>query len=235
MVTQGKKRKYSTSQASQMPWGLYKPKAKASGMSKLTAIASKLGVESKYLDTLFTSADISNSWSTPACLNLVGIGDLPTERVGKKYHIHSLQLHGRVTTAGEDDLASPYIPPIVRIIIFQDRQTNGALATGLQVMDTDVVESLRNAEYETRFKCLFDQKFVLDGSIVSTDGANTCAQRTIPQVFDFYKKLSIDVSTIDGDADIAAIVDNSIHVITIASTTALDARLHMHARIRFVG
>lgn len=235
MAPATKKRKYSTSQASQMPWGLYKPARKTAGLAKLKSIADKLGVESKYLDTTFTSVDISTTWSTPACLNLVGIGDLPTERVGKKYHIHSLQLHGRITSTGETDLAEPYIPPVVRVIVFQDKQTNGALATGLQVMDTDVVESLRNAEYESRFKCLMDKKFCLDGSIISTDGANTCAQRCIPQVFDFYTKLSIDVTTIDGDADIAAIVDNSIHVITIASTSSLDARYHMHARIRFVG
>lgn len=222
-----KKRKYSITKHIRPSQGLVRK-------TNLAAIASKLGVESKYLDTTFTSTDISNTWSTPACLNLVGIGDLPTERVGKKYHIHSIQINGRIASNVQSDQADVLLPSTCRIVIFRDMQTNGALPTGLQVFDTDVVESLRNAEYESRFIVLHDEVIPMTAICVN-DSANTCSYSLQPAVFRWYKKLSIDVNTVDGDADIAAIVDNSLHMICITSQVSPDPRLHMHCRIRFVG
>lgn len=222
-----KKRKFSIAK-------YIRPSQSLGRKANLAAIATKLGVESKYLDTTFTSTDISNAWSTPACLNLVGIGDQPTERIGKKYHIHSIQVNARIVGNVQTDLPEVVLPSTVRIVIFQDKQTNGALPTGLEVMDTDVVESLRNAEYESRFIVHMD-KVIPMTCIAGNDAAATVAQVLNPTVFRWYKKLSIDVSTIDGDADIAAIVDNSLHMICITSQVTPDPRLHMHCRIRFVG
>lgn len=205
---------------------------------QIKQLAKLLGVESHYLDTYNTSVDIgSASWTTPECLNLVGVGDLPTERTGKKYRITSLQVKGTFSSNGQTDLDDPPYNPVMRAVIFQDKQVNGAIPTATDVFEPGsgtYVNCLRNPEYEHRFKVLMDKRITLP-LIIAQDSASTCSVKVGADHWEFYTKLDIEVMTQDGDADIAAIVDNGLFIMFCCQTAVSDPRTAFSARIRFVG
>lgn len=232
------KRKYEGSQR-----GLFK-KGKSLKKVTLTAlqkVAANLGVESKYIDNHISSAAVvlttAGAEQDPAAgaLNCCATGDEPTMRNGRKIQMTSIQIHGHVVMAAISAQAAAWQAPAVRIIVYIDHQTNGVQCNSEDVLDDSAgtdFNSLRNVEYERRFTVLYDKDFMIPlNSFNDAATTGTVAGGAVP--FRLYKKLDLPVTFVDGDADVAAIVDNSVHIMAISTTS--NVKLHYISRIRFVG
>lgn len=205
-----------------------------------------LGIEYKYYDTARANMNMVSTTAgaeldpaaNDSCFNAIALGDGESNRDGRKCVVKSIQIRGMLHASGVADAADA--PPGIccRLVLVQDTQTNGAQLNSEDVLRdvafTDCF-SMRNLQYSKRFKVLWDRTLVIRPGPASTDGANTCSCNYIPTPFKVFKTLNMPV-TFKGDAaDIANIVDNSLHLIGIADVTTATPRISYQARVRFVG
>lgn len=196
--------------------------------------------ESKYFDSYKSSTSIVNaisSWAgteiDPSTLNTLFA---PTEgsdinnRIGRKVQVYKISIRGLIEPApypdGDDILSSPYY----RLILFQDKQSNGVQAQGEEVMGPPgtaaqnlTINTFQNTANFGRFKVLKD--LVLRPRIVtaSTDGTNTMSQNfsTIPfkVTYKFKNPVVVKFNATNGGS-IGDIVDNSFHLLLTDSNTS---------------
>lgn len=202
------------------------------------------GLEVKFLDStkaatavVATAAGAEQDPATANCLNGVAQGDGESNRDGRKYTIKRVSVHGTVNLVVGDDQASAIGGVGVRVMLVHDSQTNGAQLNSEDVV-ADVANfdylSFRNLQYEKRFKVLAEKTLTLDYINSQTDGSNTASLGGQRKHFSFDKKLNMPVICTGTTGTVAAISDNSLHLIAIASTGVI-CQVAYNARIRFVG
>jgi hypothetical protein len=175
-----------------------------------------------------------------ACLALnvplVGTGE--EQREGRKYTITGIHIRGRIYRAVASDQADCVQPSIVRVVLYQDRQTNAAQSQGEQVFrdvaNFDDPFTFRNLEYSKRFNVLWNKTFSLYNCVAGTDGANTLSLASNNRAFqiNIQKKIVVNCNTTDGGT-VADIIDNSLHLIACSTVTGVDT-LDYCSRLRFV-
>jgi len=146
--------------------------------------AGFLGIETKFYDTgiagtaIVATAAGAEMDPTPnvLCLNAITQGDGESQRDGRKVVIKSLQIKGMINADTVANSADPPAGRLIRILVVQDKQTNGA--TGLQLFSGSSPTTLElsnalldnrsgmvsiNAPYnqntKERFKILYDRTF----------------------------------------------------------------------------
>jgi len=231
-----------------MPGSFVYPSAKRARMARLRRrnirTAGFLGIETKFYDTrkaptafVTTTAGAElDPAANASCLNAITQGDGESARDGKKCVLKSVEIHGVVTGTLKQDQADSKLPIIARVLLVWDKQTNGAQLNSEDVLKDDAGSdylSMRNLQYSSRFRILWDRTFVLQNSQSMTDGANTSSSVSQTRNFKIYKKLNIPVNFTGTTEDIANITDNSLHIIGVASIT--DASIEYYSRVRFVG
>ncbi len=206
--------------------------------------------EMKYWDAVKVSQSPSNAWAL--CTYNAGAtttvfspaqGNTLNGRDGNRVVVKSIRFKGSLHTTLDADQSTctTYYQP--RIVIFIDRQPNGAVPTVTDVMEATATArpwDLPNLAFKSRFRILFDKTFDLSqGDVMDDTGANTAALggRSIP--IDLYKKLELPVE-FNGTASpttIAYLVKNAIHCMVCSGGTAPEDRVRFEGifRCRFVG
>ncbi len=201
--------------------------------------------ESKFVDTSVSAtipnpADMTGAEMDPTtvnCLNAVPIGNTESTRDGRKTWLTRLNIRGVVALAQQANLSSGLDAQIVRVVVLQDTQTNGA-----QFNSEDVYASLgaanlnvhawRNLKFAKRFTILKDHQFILNPKAVTWDGTNMEGS-SVKATFKWNIPLNIPVIYTDTTALISSISDNSLHV--MAWTIGLTCVLRYASRVRFTG
>ncbi len=202
-----------------------------------------LSIESKFFDTEHTANAFATTWVTeePATTNLTAVaqGDGESNRDGRKYIIDSIHIKGFLSTAPQEAVVTPLPDIVCRLVLVLDTQTNGATLTATDVMDagqTDDVNSFRNLQFTKRFKVLWDKTMILRQHNTAQGAIDLFATNAYKgNVFKINKvfKDGLPVTMSGTAADIANVVDNSIHMIGIAQDN--NALINYQCRIRFRG
>jgi len=209
-------------------------------------IGGYVGLELKYVDYVYSASvanGVAGSEADPAtalCLNVAAQGDGPNQRDGRRCVTKSYEVRGGVYL---DALASQSTAPLgrnVRLMLIKDKQTNGAQFNAEDVLvdaSGNDVFSLINLEYRERFEILEDITVPLDYTVSFNDTGATGGGVVSGNYKPFIWKGTLNMPTTSPSgqttAAIAAVADNSLHVIAIASTTGVT--LSYHSRCRFVG
>lgn len=232
--------------------GLKSAKMAAARMLANASTAGFLGIEKKFLDTTKTDTPVAGivgltggeydpSGGCTGCLSCPAQGDTEQSRDGKRIVVDSVILKGHVRlneNAGAAQLDS--LKVFVAVIL--DTQTNGSqlnsedVFKNLSAQITSVVEPMKNLLFGNRFRILKSQVFDLTPSGLSTAGG-TSAWCGVQREFDWYIpfKGGLPVNLNAGTtADVANVIDNSIHVVAFATINA-TAEIGYNARIRFQG
>lgn len=143
--------------------------------------------ELKFLDTA-TSFTFDTTGEVPATgqLNLIPQGVGESERIGRKVIIKSIQCRWRCVPN-----TTNWIGGVLRLMLVQDTQCNGAAATysGVGgVLEDDTVTAFRNLENTSRFIIHKDWLFSLTPKAGVVGAFNTESR-----VVQFYKKCSIPI------------------------------------------
>lgn len=155
------------------------------------------------------------------CLNDVDQGDDIDQCIGRKYTIEALQVRGWV----EDASLTAGNSRLVRLIIYQDKQTNNAQAQAEEVLiPTALTSQYWSAYPNTTEKARF--KILMDRTITLTYDSPRYA-------FNWYKKLNIPVNNSGTTGGAAGINDNSLHMIAIAEE--LGPNIQYRSRLTFTG
>lgn len=159
-----------------------------------------LAPETKYFDTAAEAVTLSDStdWTgteiamsqrinengttitayTSSSLNPSAIGSGFGQIIGQKYVIKKIRVRGSMRPVAQPDLADPQAASVVRLLLVQDTNPDGAQAQGEQVMTDfgnlpNVHSFLNTGSTLNKFKILADRRFILNPSVTATDGSNT--------------------------------------------------------------
>jgi len=229
-----------------------KAKTAAARMVANAVTMGFMGIEKKFLDTAksdtgiasvpaLTGGEYDPSTGCTGCLSCPAQNDTEQGRDGKRIVIDSLILKGYVRTGGETGQA-PFASPVKAFVaVILDTQTNANQLNSEDVFKNllgtanGVVCPTKNLLFGKRFRILKSQVFDLTPIGIAAAGASI-AFNGVRRDFDWYIpfKGGLPVELNSGTtADVANVIDNSLHVVAFA--TDADSAIAYNARIRFQG
>lgn len=201
-----------------------------------------------YVDLTLAPCIVSADWTgtqiDPPTLTLfvpiVGAGI--SQRIGNSVTVYQILMKCYVIAASQVNQLSGDNSCLIRVILFQDLQTNAAQAQGNVIMKNEGaafenVFSFQNVANFGRFKVLRDKiikledpNMVWDGSNIETNGI----QKHFKLNIKFKQPVVIRFNSTNGGT-IADIVDNSFHIICLANDASLATKIYYNARFTFTG
>lgn len=185
----------------------YRKRSKQKKMSN--SFIGKLKTVVKSIEKKHYDRTISNNFgSDAACSVLTNIsqGDTSSTRTGLKVYAKNLLINGSIgwsSTATQESM--------MRVIIFIDKNPNGAVPAITNVLESGAINSLYNNIYEgKRFVVLKDVRF-----------SNTDAHTSIPKETAFSWKIPINRSLtyLSGSNDSASLGSNNLFAVMVSDVT----------------
>lgn len=176
------------------------------------------GPEKKNLDVYTTFAPpLASAFAALQCLNLVGTGTQPTQRVGRRIMIKSVQYRANLFANAP---ASQH-----RIVIFYDKQSNGGTPSLTDVFQANSDVSPLNLARSDRFVILVDE--VTDSC--QSSALNICSHRYVKCNLETVFNTSNDgaIGSIDSGAIWMTMANNG------GTITGVVTSADVYARIRY--
>lgn len=154
-------------------------------------------------------------------------GDQEYQRIGKEVTITKLMIRGQITILQDSTLFAD----VVRVIILQDQQCNGAAPTVNQILNFTgqpvSVNSFNNIENSKRFITICDQTYQINA--VANEGTDG-KEFTVP--FEIFKKVNIPIvyDTSATTGALATIRSNNILGVVISRNAATVINYNMRLR-----
>lgn len=202
--------------------------------------------ETKYFDAELAQSAITVSATTWANCEMdpAGLGTIfaPTtgsaynQREGRKLWVKKIKINGWLIAPAVADLTASKQATTVRVILFMDKQTNGLQADAESLMgsgaDTLPTICFQKPANFGRYRVLKDKTFQFSNANLSWDGTNMEMQGIVKMFkmkVNFKKKILVNYNNTNGGT-IADIVDNSFHIIAVATGSSYDPELAYKVR-----
>ncbi len=173
--------------------------------------------ELKFHDVDLDDGSIAGAGTITATINIIPQGVTEVQRVGRKCTIKSVNWKYRCEIPEVDAVATPATGDTARIILFLDKQANGATAAVLDVLETASFQSFRNLANSGRFNILMDKVVTLNYSGMASDGAGVVSQAKVIREGSFYKSCNIPIEFSSTTGAIGEIRSNNLSVLLISS------------------
>ncbi len=190
------------------------------------------GGELKFHDIDLDDAAVATGGTVTATINIIPQGTTEVQRIGRKCTIRSINWRFRVDIPQLDGTGAAPIGDTVRVILFLDKQANGATATVLGILETADFQSFNNLGNKSRFRTLMDRSYTLNYTAASGSGGaadNDYAQVSIDDTL--FKKVNIPIEFDATTGAITEIRSNNIGVLLIAKSG--NAGFESKFRLRF--
>jgi len=145
----------------------------------------------------------------------VAQGSGPTERVGRRINLHSMELSLKFRQFSDADFCYS------RLWIIYDRQPNGVLPSFTTIFNQAVPETILNTNFGHRFKILFSKGFASSREVTTGDVKNNNIQYVNPTKIDLkglstsYTGSTSNIGDIERGAIYACIVSTDNNVSSI--------------------
>lgn len=153
-----------------------------------------------------------------------------SERVGRKCTIKSIHARGQLTLPSTDSAGQT--DDVVRIILYHDRQCNGASTSITSILKNDNWRSYVNLSNKNRFRILATQVVAINTTCGRGDiepGTLDFGSHTVP--FTMNKKVNIPMEISNDTGHISGIRSNNINFMFISSAGRIAA--DFDTRVRF--
>ncbi len=170
--------------------------------------------ELKFFDLDLDDAVVVSTGAITDSINLIPQGVTEKTRVGRKCTIKSIAWDYEVLLPEKVAQATPPAPEYTRIIMYLDRQANGATATVATILASADYQSFNNLANSSRYRTLYDKRVVMN----YTAGIGITASQDYPQQIRkgyFYKRCNIPLEFSSTTGAIAEIRSNNIGVLLI--------------------
>ncbi len=146
--------------------------------------------ERKFHDLDINDATIASGGTiTQVSCNIIPQGVTEIQRIGRKCTINTiLWRYELLLAAGTTSNATD----VVRIILYLDKQTNGATAAVTDILESDDFQSFNNLANSARFDILLDKTIAMNAIGLAGDGTTIDSPAHIAQ-FTFFKKCNIAI------------------------------------------
>jgi len=174
----------------------------------------------------WTGTEMDPNTTAMQCLFAPVQGDDISNRRARKVFVKKIRISGQLSILPATGQASLPDATLVRIIVFMDKQTNGAQVSPATLMGsgngTDPVHMFQSKDGFGRFKVFKDKTY----SLVSQTGVGVVAGATIATAgvrreFSFTIKPNVWVNyNATNGGTVADIIDNSFHLACVQTNTA---------------
>lgn len=210
----------------------YAQKGKALTSSRVGGYYGRFanGGELKFHDVAVTGTSVATGGDflpTLGSLLVIPQGLTESTRIGRKIVVRNILWKGICVVEGAGNISAA--DDSIRIILYLDNQTNGAIATVLTILQTANYLSFRNLENAGRYNVLMDKTINMRG----WGGSNGTGEENgrIRYPFTFYKKCNIPIEYASTTGVIAEIRSNNLCVLVISFKGT--AQIESNLRIRF--
>lgn len=187
--------------------------------------------ELKFHDVTLDDAIVATSAAITASVNLIAQGVTESTRVGRKCTIRSVHWRYQVTLPKVDAASTSKPGDSLRILLYVDKQCNGATIAGSDLFETDDIHSFRNLANSNRFTILCDKIHNIGYQGMASDGAGVVSQEKVVKNFNIYKKLMLPIEYSSTTGAIGEIRSNNIGVLLISASG--EAGFNSNIRLRF--
>ena len=186
--------------------------------------------EFKFHDVTLNDITIQSTGLITASVNLIAQGTGESERIGRKCTIRGIDWRATINLAST---TNPLLATdMVRVIMYVDKQCNGAAAASTDLLETADYLSHYNLANRSRFRFLYDRVIPLNVTAAAGNGtANDSFDRRV--YFRFMKRCSIPLEFNSTTGAITEIRSNNIGVFLI-SDRAISG-FTSEIRLRFTG
>ncbi len=186
------------------------------------------GGELKFHDLDIDDATIAtNGTIAQASINIIAQGVTEVQRIGRKCTLRSI--NWRFNIRLPEGVAVTTTSDTVRVIVYLDKQTNGAAAGVTDILETDDYQSFNNLANKSRFRTLMDRTYDINSDL-SGDGTTVDSPR-FNMNDSFFKKINIPI---EYDATTGAITEqrsNNVGVLLLSKNGLCTFNSKM--RVRF--
>ncbi len=163
-------------------------------------------------------------------INLIGQGTGESVRIGRKCTIRKI---GWKWTMQNSSIATANAQNVIRLILYLDKQANGATATITDILESNSFISHRNLANSGRFQILMDRNYTFNPSI----GGNGTALDTagMDKAGSFYRNVNIplEFTGTATPADITEIRSNNLGVLILGKQNINSTVFASKMRLRF--
>ncbi len=172
--------------------------------------------ERKFHDVDLDDNVISSGGTVTDSINKIAQGVTESQRIGRKCTIKSINWSWNINLPEVDAAATPSAADIARLIVFVDKQCNGATAAVLDILETADFNSFRNLSNSGRFQVLMDRRIDMNYMGLASDNAGVVSQAQIQHYGSFYKNCNIPIEFDNTTGAITEIRSNNIGILVIS-------------------
>lgn len=169
-------------------------------------------MELKFHDVDLDDAVIAAGANVTASINLIAQGVTESTRVGRKCTIKAINWRYSVTLPSINAGTGTAEGDTVRVILYLDKQANGATAANTDVLESADYQSFNNLANKGRFKIMHDKTYSLNYAALGSDGT-TMDAAAVRCDDAFYKKMSIPIEFDSTTGAITEIRSNNFGVL----------------------
>ncbi len=151
-----------------------------------------------------------------ATVNIIPQGITEKTRIGRKCTIRSINWRYVITLSESDAAATPARGDNCRIVMFVDKQCNGATAANTDIFESANYQSFRNLANSGRFTILHDKNYTLNRVNMASDGAGLVSSAAVEREGTFFKQCNIPIEFNAAAGAIGEIRSNNIGTIFFA-------------------
>ncbi len=129
--------------------------------------------ELKFHDVVVGDAVVAATGGIGNSVLLIDQGIGENSRIGRKILVRSIWCRWSIDLAQAQNQTDIPSGDICRIIVYIDKQCNGANATVLDILETATFDAFRNLANAKRFRVLHDKYITINRLVSMTDGTNT--------------------------------------------------------------
>ncbi len=176
--------------------------------------------ELKFLDTDQDDAVVAIGGVIFDTINGIPQGTDQSERIGRKITLKSINMHYEVSLPAVNGAASPDGGDVVRMIVYLDKQCNGAASTSADILAGGADHQAFRALANTSRYIVFMDKFIDINrkTLCSTQNADTFDHSRQFISGKFYKKVNIPLEYGGVGATVAELRSNNVGVLLMTAT-----------------
>ena len=189
--------------------------------------------EMKFHDVDIDDAVVSAAGTIQNSGSVLGIaqGNGESDRVGRKIIIRKIQWHYSLELFEVTNSANRPASEIVRIILYEDTQCNGAAAAVTDILESDNYQSWRNLANSSRFKIHLDKEITINRESITENSDNTFSAPKSYRTGKFFKNcyIPIEYDNSATDGSLATIKSKNLCVLLLSKegVSAFDSKMRL--------
>lgn len=164
-------------------------------------------------------------------MNKIPQGVTESERIGRKCTLRSIAWRFNISLAEQDAIATPAAGDVVRVLLYLDKQANGATSVITDIWEVADWQTFNNLANSGRFKTIMDRTYTINYKTLASDNAAVVSSANCTVEDSFYKKINIPLEFSASTGAITEIRSNNLGVLLISKegNTSFESKF----RLRF--